>query len=57
MDEEALDYFTIRRASNAQFYVTRQEQAFCTRGGDLMYFETERQALEFLAEIGDIAPN
>jgi hypothetical protein len=32
----------------------RQEQAICTRAGSLVYFETEREALEVMAEIGDI---
>jgi hypothetical protein len=34
--------------------MTRQAEAICTRAGALVYFRTEREALEFLAEIGDI---
>jgi hypothetical protein len=34
--------------------VTRQAEAIRTHPGALVYFETEREALEFLAEIGDI---
>ena len=37
--------------------LTRQEQALCTRTGALLYFETERDARKFLAEIGDIVRN
>jgi hypothetical protein len=29
-------------------------RSHCTRAGALVYFETEREALEFLAEIDDI---
>ncbi len=54
MDAEHLKRFNVRQAASAKFYVTRQGQAFCTRGGQLVYFETERDARKFLAEIGDI---
>ena len=54
MDAEHLKRFNVRQAASAKFYVTRQGQAFCTRGGRLVYFETERDAQKFLAEIGDI---
>jgi len=56
MDAEHLNHFKVRRAPSAKFYVTRQGQAFCTRAGQLVYFETERDARKFLAEIGDIVP-
>ena len=56
MDSEHLKRFKVRQAPNAKFYVTRQGQAFCTRAGQLVYFETERDARKFLAEIGDIVP-
>jgi hypothetical protein len=54
MDAEHLKRFKVRQAPSAKFYVTRQGQAFCTRAGQLVYFETERDARKFLAEIGDI---
>ena len=57
MDDEDLKNFKVHRAPSAKFYVTRQEQALCTRTGALLYFETERDAREFLAEIGDIVRN
>jgi hypothetical protein len=49
------DCFKVHRAPSGKFYMTRQAEAICTRAGSLVYFETEREALEFLAEIGDIA--
>jgi hypothetical protein len=54
MDAQVLKRFKVREAPSAKFYVTRQGQAFCTRAGQLVYFETERDARKFLAEIGDI---
>ena len=54
MDAEHLKRFKVCRAPSAKFYVTRQGQAFCTRAGRLVYFDTERDARKFLAEIGDI---
>jgi hypothetical protein len=57
MDNEDQKHFKVREAPSAKFYVTRQEKALCTREGKLLYFETECDAREFLAEIGDIVPN
>ena len=57
MDGEDIKNFKVHQAPSAKFYVTRQEQALCTRTGALLYFETERDAREFLAEIGDVALN
>ena len=54
MDQKAANFFRVYPAPNGKFYVTRKEQAVCTRKGSLLYFETERDALVFLAEIGDI---
>ena len=56
MDEEGSDCFKVHRAPSGKFYLTRQADAICARSGSLAYFETQRQALEFLflAEIGDI---
>jgi hypothetical protein len=54
MDQKAANYFKVHPAPNDKFYVTRNEQAVCTRRGSLLYFETKRDGLEFLAEIGDI---
>ena len=57
MDEEDSDFFTVRRAPNDRFYVTRKDRPLYTRSGTMLYFETEREALEFLAEIGDVVLN
>jgi hypothetical protein len=57
MDGEGSDFFKVRRAPNEQFYLTREDQPVCTRAGALLYFASEREALEFLAEIGDIVSN
>jgi RNase adaptor protein for sRNA GlmZ degradation len=54
MDEEGSDWFNVHHAPNGKFYMTRRDQPICTQTGLLRYFETEREALEFLAEIGDI---
>lgn len=54
MDEEGSNCFKVHRMPKGKFYMTRQGEAICTRAGSLVYFETEREALEFLAEIGDI---
>ena len=54
MDEEGSDFFEVRRVPYDRFYLTREDQPICTRAGALLYFETEHEALEFLAEIGDI---
>ena len=47
----------MRRAPNDRFYVTRKDRPLYTRSGTMLYFETEREALEFLAEIGDVVLN
>ena len=57
MDKEGSDFFTVRRAPNNSFYVTRKDQPICTRSGTMLYFEIEGEALEFLAEIGDVVLN
>ena len=54
MDEGTSNCFAIHRAPNGKFYIAREARAICTRSGSLLYFEEERDALEFLAEIGDI---
>ncbi len=54
MDQDGSDFFEVRRAPNDRFYLTRKDQPICTRAGALLYFETAHEALEFLAEIGDI---
>jgi RNase adaptor protein for sRNA GlmZ degradation len=54
MDEEGSDWFHVHDAPNGKFYMmTRRDQPICTQTGLLRYFETERDALEFLAEIDD----
>jgi hypothetical protein len=54
MDQERSVSFAVRRATDARFYVTRDSQPICLRSGAVLYFETERDAEEFLAEIGDV---
>jgi hypothetical protein len=54
MGEEGSDGFDVHRAPNGKFYMTRRDQTICTQTGLVRYFETKREALEFLAEIGDI---
>jgi hypothetical protein len=54
MDEEGSEFFKVRRAPNERFYLTRKDQPVCMRSDALLYFATEHEALEFLAEIGDI---
>jgi hypothetical protein len=49
MDDEELKIFKVHQAPSAKFYVTRQEQALCTRTGALLYFETD---IEFLRQHG-----
>ena len=53
MHEQDPDWFTVHRAPNGKVYMTRRDQPICTQTGLLQYFETERDALEFLAEIED----
>ena len=53
MDEDGSDWFNVHRMPNGKFYMTRRDQPVCTQTGLLRYFETERGALEFLAEIDD----
>jgi hypothetical protein len=55
MDLETPNHLKIRRAPNGKFFITRETRAVCTRAGSLLYFEQERDALEFLAQIRDIA--
>jgi hypothetical protein len=54
MDEELSNRFEVHRAPSGKFFITRETRAICTRTGSLVYFEKEREALEFLAEVGDI---
>jgi hypothetical protein len=54
MDEEATDGFEVRRAPNGKFYITRGAAAICTGTDSLLYFDEERDALEFLVELVDI---
>jgi hypothetical protein len=54
MDQERSVSFEVRRATDARFYLTRDSQPICMRSGAVLYFETEGDAEEFLAEIGDI---
>jgi hypothetical protein len=54
VDDEGSDWFNVHHALGGKFYITRRDQPICTQTGSLRYFETKREALEFLAEIGDI---
>ena len=53
MDEEVSDWFNVHHAPNGKFFMTRRDQPICTQTGLPLYFETEREALEFMAEISD----
>lgn len=53
MSNEYSDIVKICRAPNDKFYALSQGQAVCTPTGALRYFETEREALLFLAESED----
>jgi hypothetical protein len=53
MDEQGSDWFNVHHAPNGKFFMTRRDQPICTQTGLPLYFETEREALEFMAEISD----
>ena len=53
MDEQGSDWFNVYHAPNGKFFMTRRDQPICTQTGLPLYFETEREALEFMAEISD----
>jgi hypothetical protein len=54
MDQERSVSFKVLRANDARFYLTRDSQPICMQSGVVLYFETKRDAEEFLAEIGDV---
>ena len=55
MDEEASNRFEVRRTPNGKFYITSGAAIpVCTGTGSLIYFDKERDALEFLVEMIDI---
>ena len=55
MDEEASNRFEVHRTPNGKFYITSEAAVpICTGTGSLLYFDTERDALEFLVEMIDI---
>ena len=53
MDEQGSDWFNVHHTPNGKFFMTRRDQPICTQTGLPLYFETEREALEFMAEISD----
>ena len=53
MDEQGSDWFNVHHAPNGKFFMTRRDQPICTQTGLPLYFETELEALEFMAEISD----
>lgn len=55
MDEEASNRFEVHRTPNGKFYITSGAATpVCTGTGSLVYFDEERDALEFLVEVIDI---
>jgi hypothetical protein len=55
MDEEASNRFEIHRMPNGKFYITSGAATpICTGTGSVVYFDEERDALEFLVEMIDI---
>lgn len=55
MDEEASNRFEVHRTPNGKFYITSGPATpICTGTGSMVYFEEERDALEFLVEMIDI---
>ena len=50
MSNESSDAFKIRRAPSGKFHVRGDSEAICLPNGNLRYFETEREALAFLAD-------
>jgi hypothetical protein len=54
MDGEATSRFEVHRASNGKFYIASGATAIRTEAGSLVYFDEERNALEFLIETIDI---
>jgi hypothetical protein len=55
MDEGASNRFEVHRTPNGKFYITSgAAMPVCTGTGSLIYFDEERDALEFLVEMIDI---
>jgi adenylate cyclase len=55
MDEEASNRFEVHRTPNGKFYITSGGATpICTGTGSVVYFDAERDALEFLVEMIDI---
>ena len=52
---EACTYFEVHRSPKGKFYMTRDGQTVRTRLGEVVLFDTEQDAIEFLAEVGDVA--
>jgi len=50
----AFTYFEVHRSPNGKFYMTREDQIVRTRLGGVVLFDTEQDAIEFLAEVGDV---
>jgi hypothetical protein len=54
MDEEASNRFEVHRTLNGKFYIiSGAATPICTRAGSVVYFDEERDALEFLVEMID----
>jgi hypothetical protein len=55
MDEETSNRFEVHRTPNGRFYITSGAATpICAGTGSLVYFDKERDALEFLVEMIDI---
>jgi hypothetical protein len=54
IDEAATNHFEVHRTPNGKFYITSGgATSICTGTGSVVYFDEEREALEFLVEMID----
>jgi hypothetical protein len=51
---QASTHFELHRSPNGKFYMIREDQIVRTRLGGVVFFDTEQDAIEFMAEIGDV---
>jgi hypothetical protein len=51
---EASTFFDVYRAANGKFYLTREDQLVRTQSGGIVLFDTQRDVVEFLAEMSDV---
>ena len=51
---EVFTHFELHRSPNGKFYMTREDKIIRTRLGGVVLFDTEQDAIEFMAEVGDV---